>query len=77
MHKEYSPERDQRTLRRAAVITELSTESGTILLNGLPKDAPLTFSAYLPAYMARSFYRATHEPQFLTVLTGAPRVGYS
>src|SRR5437762_13916893 len=33
----------------AAVTTDLSTESGTILLNGLPKDAPLWFSAYLPA----------------------------
>ena len=35
----------------AVVITDLSTESGTILLNGLPKDAPLTISAYLPARM--------------------------
>ena len=35
----------------AAVITALSTESGTILLNGLPKDAPLLISAYLPARM--------------------------
>ena len=32
----------------AAVITDLSTESGTTLLNGLPRDAPLAFSAYLP-----------------------------
>ena len=62
---------------QAAVITDLSTESGTILLNGLPKDAPLMFSAYLPARMDRSFYRAMHEPQFLTVLTRASRVGYS
>ena len=35
----------------AVVTTDLSTESGTILLNGLPKDAPLCFSAYLPARM--------------------------
>jgi hypothetical protein len=35
----------------AAVITDLSTESGTILLNGLPKDAPLLISAYLPTRM--------------------------
>ena len=35
----------------AAVTTDLSTESGTILLNGLPKDAPLMLSAYLPARM--------------------------
>ena len=35
----------------AAVITALSTESGTILLNGLPKDAPLLISAYLPTRM--------------------------
>ena len=75
--REYSPERDQHTLRRAAVITELSTESGTILLSGLPKDAPLLFSAYLPAHMDRSFYRAMHEPQFLTFLSRAARVGYS
>jgi hypothetical protein len=33
---------------RAAVTTDLSTESGAILLNGLPKDAPLMISAYLP-----------------------------
>jgi hypothetical protein len=42
----------------AAVTTTLSTEFGTILLNGLPKDAPLLISAYLPARMDRSFYRA-------------------
>ena len=60
---------------RAAVFTELSTESGTTLLSGLPKDAPLIFSAYLPARMdRRPFYRALHEPQFLTFLTRAPRV---
>ena len=35
----------------AVVITDLSTESGTILLNGLPKDAPLLVSAYLPTRM--------------------------
>jgi hypothetical protein len=35
------------------------------------------FSAYLPARMVRSFYRAMHEPQFLTFLTRASRVGYS
>jgi hypothetical protein len=32
-------------------VTYLSTESGTILFNGLPKDAPLMLSAYLPARM--------------------------
>jgi hypothetical protein len=37
----------------AVVITDLSTESGTILLNGLPKDAPLLISAYLPARMVK------------------------
>jgi hypothetical protein len=35
----------------AVVITDLSTESGTILLNGLPKDAPWLISAYVPARM--------------------------
>ena len=35
----------------AAVITDLSTESGSTLLNGLPKDAPLLVSAYLPTRM--------------------------
>jgi hypothetical protein len=35
----------------AAVTTELTTGSGTILLNGLPKDAPLVISAYLTARM--------------------------
>jgi len=34
----------------------------------------LVFSAYLPARMVRSFYRALHDPQFLTVLTRAARV---
>jgi hypothetical protein len=77
VHKEYSPERDQRTLGRAAVITELSTESGTILLNGLPKDAPLVLSAYLPTRMDRPFYRAMQESQFLTFLTRVTRVAYS
>src|ERR1700730_2597633 len=62
---------------RAAIMTELSTESGTTLLTRLPKDAPLTFSAYLPARMDRSFYRAMHGPQFLTFLTRAARVAYS
>ena len=37
-----------------------------MLVNGLPKDAPLVFSAYLPTRMDRSFYRAMQEPQFLT-----------
>jgi hypothetical protein len=37
----------------AVVITDLSTESGTILLNGLPKDAPLLISAYFPARMVK------------------------
>jgi hypothetical protein len=37
--------------QEAAVITDLSTESGTTLLNGLSKDAPFIFSAYLPARM--------------------------
>ena len=32
-------------------ITDLSTSSGTTLLNGLPKDAPLLVSAYLPTRM--------------------------
>jgi hypothetical protein len=32
------------------------------------------FSAYLPTRMDRSFYRAMHDPQFLTVLTRASRV---
>src|SRR5208282_1535887 len=36
---------------QAAVTTVLSTESGTMLGNGLPEDAPLVFSAYLPARM--------------------------
>jgi hypothetical protein len=36
----------------AAVITDLNTESGTVLLTGLSKDAPLDFSAYLPSRMA-------------------------
>jgi len=35
------------------------------------------FSAYLPARMDGPFYRAMHEPQFLTFLTRASRVGYS
>jgi hypothetical protein len=77
---EHSPERDQRTCSysyQGVVTTVLSTEFGTILLNGLPKDAPLVFSAYLPARMDRSFYRAMHEPQFLTFLTRTSRVAYS
>jgi hypothetical protein len=36
----------------AAVITDLNTESGTVLLTGLSKDAPLDFSVYLPSRMA-------------------------
>src|ERR1700674_2567377 len=36
----------------AAVITNLTTGSGTTLLNGLSKDAPLDFSVYLPSRMA-------------------------
>ena len=36
----------------AAVITDLTTESGTTLLNGLSKDAPFDFSVYLPSRMA-------------------------
>jgi hypothetical protein len=36
------------------------------LLNGLPKDAPLVISAYLPTRMDRLFYRSMQEPQFLT-----------
>ena len=36
----------------AAVITALSTRFGTTLVNGLPKDAPLDNSAYLPTRMA-------------------------
>jgi hypothetical protein len=35
------------------------------------------FSAYLPTRMDRSFYRTLHDPQFLTALTRASRVGYS
>jgi len=37
----------------------------------------LKFSAYLPTRLDRSFYRAMHDPQFLTVLTRASRVRYS
>jgi hypothetical protein len=36
----------------AAVITDLNTESGTVLLIGLSKDAPMDFSVYLPSRMA-------------------------
>jgi hypothetical protein len=43
--------------------------SGAIPLDGLPKDAPLIVSAYLPTRKDRSFYRAMHDPQLLTVLT--------
>jgi len=44
-----------------------------MLLNGLPKDAPLVFSAYLPTRMDRPFYRAMQESQFLNFLTRATR----
>jgi len=37
----------------------------------------LIFSAYVPARMDRSFYRAMHEPQFLTFLTRTLRVDHS
>jgi hypothetical protein len=47
-----TPDRDRRTSHEAAVITALTTKSGTILLNGLSKDAPLDFSVYLPSRMA-------------------------
>jgi hypothetical protein len=36
----------------ATVNTDLTTESGTTLLNVLPKDAPFVFSAYMPSHMA-------------------------
>jgi|HubBroStandDraft_4_1064222.scaffolds.fasta_scaffold578936_1 hypothetical protein len=58
----------------------MSTESGTMRLDGFPKDAPLLFSAYLPTRMDRSFYLTLPDPQFLTALTAltrASRVGYS
>jgi hypothetical protein len=45
-----------------------------MLENGLPKDAPLVFSAYLPTRMDHPFYRAMQESQFLTFLTRATRV---
>ena len=62
----------------AVVITDLSTESGTILLNGLPKDAPLSFRPTCQRAWSRSFYRARPETQFLPFLNRAsPRVTYS
>src|ERR1700685_758482 len=60
-----------------AVTTVLSTESGTILLNGLPKDAPLVFRPTCRrAWTAHSIAPGI-SLRFLTFLTRAARVGYS
>jgi len=63
--KEYSSDRDRRTPPNyeAAVTTDLSTESGTILLNGLPKDAPLCFRPTCRHAWAPLLYR-NHDPRF-------------
>jgi len=42
----------------AVVTTDLSTESGTILLNGLPKDAPLCFRPTCRHVWTRLLYRS-------------------
>ena len=60
----------------AAVTTDLSTESGTILLNGLLKDAPLCFRPTCRHAWTRLCYRTTPETQFLTCLTRIPRARY-
>ena len=59
VRKEYSSDRDRRTQYGAAVTTDLSTESGTILLNGLLKDAPLCFRPTCRHAWTRLCYRTT------------------
>ena len=76
VRKEYSSDRDRRTQYEAAVTTDLSTESGTILLNGLLKDAPLCFRPTCRHAWTRLCYRTTPETQFLTCLTRIPRARY-
>ena len=46
-------------LQGAIVTTVLSTESGTILVIGLPRDTPMVSSAYLPTRMVPLLYRVT------------------